>query len=127
MSDLGTRRSFIGGSDARVIMGDSESNLIQLWRQKRGEIEPEDLTHNLMVQLGTVNGSPILADVTVLGSDVAVRSTWGAPDGSGSRTTDVGSAGAPARNTTRSPLARTDPYSVYGRARAVSASSHVTT
>ena len=54
MSDLGTRRSFIGGSDARVIMGDSESNLIQLWRQKRGEIEPEDLTHNLMVQLGTV-------------------------------------------------------------------------
>src|SRR5436189_4601867 len=54
MSDLSNRRTFIVGSDARVIMGDSPSNLIQLWRQKRGEIEPEDLTHNLMVQLGTV-------------------------------------------------------------------------
>src|SRR5438270_12827082 len=54
MSDLTARRSFIGGSDARVIMGDSPSNLVRLWREKRGEIEPEDLTDNLMVQLGTV-------------------------------------------------------------------------
>src|SRR5437763_5989953 len=48
------RRWFIGGSDARVIMGDSPSHLVRLWREKRGEIEPEDLTDNLMVQLGTV-------------------------------------------------------------------------
>src|SRR5436190_13852898 len=54
MSNLSNRRSFIGGSDARVIMGDSPSHLVRLWREKRGEIEPEDLTDNLMVQLGTV-------------------------------------------------------------------------
>ena len=48
------RRSFIGGSDARVIMGDDERNLIRLWREKRGEVEPEDLSDNLIVQLGTV-------------------------------------------------------------------------
>jgi predicted phage-related endonuclease len=46
------RRSFIGGSDARVIMGDDESALLQLWRQKRGEDEPQDLSDNLIVQLG---------------------------------------------------------------------------
>jgi hypothetical protein len=31
------RRSFIGGSDARVIMGDDEAALNRLWREKRGE------------------------------------------------------------------------------------------
>ena len=49
-----SRRSFIGGSDARVIMGEDEAALIRLWRQKRGEIEPEDLSGNLVVQLGSV-------------------------------------------------------------------------
>jgi len=48
------RRNFIGGSDARTIMGDDEDRLIRLWREKRGEIEPEDLSANLIVQLGTV-------------------------------------------------------------------------
>ncbi len=48
------RRLFIGGSDARIIMGDDESMLIRLWREKRGETEPEDLSGNLIVQLGTV-------------------------------------------------------------------------
>ena len=46
------RRYFIGGSDARIIMGDDETALIRLWREKRGEVEPEDLTGNLVVQLG---------------------------------------------------------------------------
>jgi predicted phage-related endonuclease len=46
------RRSFIGGSDARIIMGVDEAALIRLWREKRGEIEPEDLSGNLLVQLG---------------------------------------------------------------------------
>src|SRR5262249_13601251 len=46
------RRTFIGGSDARVIMGDDEAALIRLWREKRGEAEPEDLSGNLVVQLG---------------------------------------------------------------------------
>src|SRR5262245_17995767 len=46
------RRSFIGGSDARIIMGTDEAALIQLWREKRGEAQPEDLSGNLIVQLG---------------------------------------------------------------------------
>jgi hypothetical protein len=48
------RRSFIGGSDARIMMGDDESALVRLWSEKRGEVEPEDLSGNLIVQLGTV-------------------------------------------------------------------------
>ena len=47
------RRWFIGGSDARVIMGSDEAALIRLWREKRGEAEPDDLSGNLIVQLGT--------------------------------------------------------------------------
>jgi predicted phage-related endonuclease len=47
-----TRRSFVGGSDARIIMGDDEDALLQLWREKRGEAEPVDLSGNLIVQLG---------------------------------------------------------------------------
>ena len=48
------RRGFIGGSDARVIMGNDEADLVRLWREKRGDAEPEDLTNNLIVQLGIV-------------------------------------------------------------------------
>jgi predicted phage-related endonuclease len=48
------RRYFIGGSDARIIMGHDEAALLRLWREKRGEIEPEDLSTNLIVQLGLV-------------------------------------------------------------------------
>jgi predicted phage-related endonuclease len=48
------RRSFIGGSDARIIMGDDEDKLVRLWREKRGEAAPEDLSGNLAVQLGSV-------------------------------------------------------------------------
>jgi predicted phage-related endonuclease len=46
------RCSFIGGSDARLIMGDDEAALMRLWREKRGKAEPEDLSDNLIVQLG---------------------------------------------------------------------------
>jgi len=48
------RRSFIGGSDARIIMGSDEGALLRLWREKRGEAEPQDLSGNLIVQLGLV-------------------------------------------------------------------------
>src|SRR5436189_3613279 len=48
----GSRRSFVGGSDARIIMGSNEAALVRLWREKRGEAEPEDLSGNLLVQLG---------------------------------------------------------------------------
>src|SRR5262245_47058433 len=51
------RRSFIGGSDARIIMGSDEAALVRLWREKRGEAQPEDLSRNLIVQLGTATES----------------------------------------------------------------------
>src|SRR6266700_3937039 len=48
------RRAFIGGSDARIILGSDEAALVRLWREKRGEAEPDDLSGNLIVQLGVV-------------------------------------------------------------------------
>src|SRR5436190_2550473 len=54
LSDSISRRSFIGGSDARIIMGSDEAALVRLWREKRGEAESEDLSGNLIVQLGQV-------------------------------------------------------------------------
>jgi len=48
------RRQFIGGSDARIIMGKDEKALHRLWREKRGEAEPPDLSNVLIVQLGLV-------------------------------------------------------------------------
>jgi predicted phage-related endonuclease len=48
------RRAVIGGSDARIIMSNNEAALIRLWQEKRGEVGPEDLSGNLIVQLGTV-------------------------------------------------------------------------
>jgi predicted phage-related endonuclease len=52
--DLAHRRHFIGGSDARIIMGADETALLRLWQEKRGEVEPQDLSGNLIVQLGVV-------------------------------------------------------------------------
>src|SRR5690348_11832771 len=48
------RRSFVGGSDARIIMGNDEAALLRLWQEKRGEVEPADLSGELVVQLGAV-------------------------------------------------------------------------
>jgi predicted phage-related endonuclease len=50
--DNSFRCSYIGGSNARTVMGHDEAALIRLWREKRGEIEAEDLSTNLVVQLG---------------------------------------------------------------------------
>src|SRR5262249_34004880 len=47
------RSSFIGGLDARIIMGADEAALVRLLQEKRGEAEPEDLSGNLIVQLGS--------------------------------------------------------------------------
>jgi predicted phage-related endonuclease len=49
---IADRRRFIGGSDARIVMGNDEAALVRLWREKRGEIEPEDRSGNLLIQLG---------------------------------------------------------------------------
>jgi hypothetical protein len=46
------RRHFIGGSDARIIMAPDKEALLRLWREKRGEAEPQDFSDNLIVQLG---------------------------------------------------------------------------
>jgi predicted phage-related endonuclease len=46
--------NFIGGSDARIIMGKDERGLLRLWREKRGEEAPLDLSDVLVVQLGLV-------------------------------------------------------------------------
>jgi len=54
IADSRNRRTFIGGSDARIIMGNDEAALIRLWQEKRGEADPEDLSGNLIVQLGKV-------------------------------------------------------------------------
>jgi putative phage-type endonuclease len=50
--DSQARRTFTGGSDARIVMGNDDVALIRLWKEKRGEVEPEDLSGNLIVQLG---------------------------------------------------------------------------
>jgi predicted phage-related endonuclease len=51
------RRAFIGGSDARVIMGDDEAALVRLWHEKRGEAAAPDHSGNLIVQLGLITES----------------------------------------------------------------------
>src|ERR1700724_3411047 len=48
------RMNFIGGSAARVIMGNEEKALLQLWKEKRGEAAAPDLSGVLIVQLGLV-------------------------------------------------------------------------
>jgi predicted phage-related endonuclease len=48
------RRQFVGGSDARIIMGKDEKALLRLWHEKRGEAAALDLSGVLIVQLGLV-------------------------------------------------------------------------
>jgi len=48
------RRAFIGGSDAWIIMGNDQAALLRLWQEKRGEREPQDLSNDLLVQLGLI-------------------------------------------------------------------------
>ena len=86
------RRYFIGGSDARIIMGDDEAALVRLWREKRGEVEPEDLSGNLIVQLGVVtedlnrrwyeaNTGQVITDVQKHVRHPTVRWLAATPDG----------------------------------------------
>ena len=96
MSDLRKksldRRSFIGGSDTRIIMGDDEKALIRLWREKRGETKPEDLSRNLIVQLGVatedlnrhwyeLNTGEVVTDVQKHVRHPTVRWLAATPDG----------------------------------------------
>jgi predicted phage-related endonuclease len=49
---LPDRRTYVGGSDARILMGSDTAAIVRLWREKRGEVAPADLSHDLLVQLG---------------------------------------------------------------------------
>lgn len=49
---LAARRGAIGGSDSRIIMSGNADRIVRLWGEKRGEVEPEDLSDQLNVMLG---------------------------------------------------------------------------
>ena len=46
------RRDCIGGSDANTIMSGDDARVMNLWQEKRGEVEGEDLSGVLQVQMG---------------------------------------------------------------------------
>jgi predicted phage-related endonuclease len=46
------RKGFIGGSDANIILSGDAQRIARLVAEKRGELEPEDLSRSLPVQLG---------------------------------------------------------------------------
>jgi predicted phage-related endonuclease len=47
------RRTYIGGSEARILMGSDAAAVMRLWREKRGNIPSRDLSRDLPVQLGS--------------------------------------------------------------------------
>jgi predicted phage-related endonuclease len=48
------RRNGLGGSDANIIMGGDDAKLLQLFNEKRGEGESEDLSDVIPVLMGTI-------------------------------------------------------------------------
>lgn len=46
------RQAGIGGSDANTILSGDAERIVRLWREKRGEVGPEDLSSRLPVMLG---------------------------------------------------------------------------
>lgn len=48
------RRTFISGSDAKVIMGRDQTRLVRLWREKHGQALPQNLSKEQIVQLRIV-------------------------------------------------------------------------
>jgi len=51
-ADVDERRRYIGGSDANVLLSGDAEKIQRLWREKRGEIGPGDLSGSLPVMLG---------------------------------------------------------------------------
>jgi hypothetical protein len=49
---LSCRSEGIGGSDANIILSGDPERIRKLWLEKRGELEPKDLSNNLAVMLG---------------------------------------------------------------------------
>ena len=73
-------------------MGDNEAALVRLWKEKRGEIEPEDFSRNLTVQLGLItkdlnrrwyeaNTGDVITDVQKQVRHPTVRWLAATPDG----------------------------------------------
>lgn len=50
---IAKRVNSIGGSDANTLLSGDEDRITRLWREKRGEIAPEDLSNILPVQMGS--------------------------------------------------------------------------
>lgn len=50
---MNNRRESLGASDANQIMSGDDERLFRLWLEKTGQAEPEDLSRNLPVQMGT--------------------------------------------------------------------------
>lgn len=50
--ELAARRGCIGGSDARKIMSGDPKAVEDLWLEKTGQAEPEDLSHVLVIAFG---------------------------------------------------------------------------
>jgi hypothetical protein len=54
-ADITTRKASIGGSDAKIIMSENPRSIEQLWLEKRGQIEPEPMSDEAVLnRLGHV-------------------------------------------------------------------------
>lgn len=49
-----SHRAFVRETDARILMGADEAALCRLWKEKRGEAEPEDVSLDLIAELDSV-------------------------------------------------------------------------
>jgi predicted phage-related endonuclease len=56
------RMSSLGGSDAKIIMSGDQKAIERLWREKRGEQAPEDLSEVILINLGNLT-EPLNADL----------------------------------------------------------------
>jgi predicted phage-related endonuclease len=52
-ADLLDRRGYINASECPTICGDDPAKRLRLWQEKTGQVEPEDLSDVLPVQLGS--------------------------------------------------------------------------
>jgi predicted phage-related endonuclease len=56
------RMTSIGGSDAKIIMSGNQMAIERLWAEKRGEMESEDLSEIILINLGNLT-EPLNADL----------------------------------------------------------------
>lgn len=71
---LKNRKKYIGGSDVACILGyNAWKNNVQLYREKKGLVEPDDLSDNPLVQYGTKAEEHIRALFSLDHSDLKVE------------------------------------------------------